>query len=73
MGNCRGECRKTTQSSPPAAKEKTKRLTVDMPQSLHRDFKLKAVSENEDMADRRWILDYTYSPVGATRGGGRDG
>ena len=60
--------------TPPPAKEKTKRLTVDMPQTLHLDFKLKAVSENEDMAEliRGWIRQYTYSPVGAKRGG-RDG
>ena len=60
----------TRSETPPPAKEKTKRLTVDMPQTLHRDFKLKAVSENEDMAEliRGWIREYTYSPVGAKRG-----
>lgn len=37
--------------------EKMKRLTIDVPESLHRKLKLKSVSEGVTMADmvRQWI------------------
>ncbi|AMA10651.1 hypothetical protein [Picosynechococcus sp. PCC 73109] len=41
----------------PTSVEKMKRLTIDVPESLHRQLKLKSVAEGETMADlvRGWI------------------
>ncbi len=41
----------------PTSVEKMKRLTIDVPESLHRQLKLKSVAEGKTMADlvRGWI------------------
>lgn len=43
--------------------EKMKRLTIDIPESLHRAFKSKSGGEGKQMADliRAWVEDYCKS------------
>lgn len=43
--------------------EKMKRLTLDIPQSLHRAIKRKAIDENQTMAELlRALLEQNYGP-----------
>jgi hypothetical protein len=50
-------------SEPAPEPEKNKRLTIDIPESLHRSFKSKTVGDGKQMADivRTWIEDYCKS------------
>jgi predicted DNA binding CopG/RHH family protein len=43
--------------------EKMKRMTIDVPESLHRAFKTKTSADGKQMADlvRAWIEDYCKS------------
>jgi hypothetical protein len=49
--------------TPEPSPEKNKRLTIDIPESLHRAFKSKTGGEGKQMADlvRAWIEDYCKS------------
>ena len=51
---------RTESSDPPPEAEPSKRLTIDIPESLHRDFKIKSVADGVRMADlvRKWIAEY---------------
>lgn len=52
---------KPQESKPEAASVKMKRLTLDIPESLHRAIKKKAVEDGETMADQlRSLLEKHY-------------
>ncbi len=52
------------EEKPPETKpEKMKRLTLDIPQSLHRAIKRKAIDEGQTMAELlRTLLEQNYGP-----------